>query len=690
MFHKFFYSESICIPGASTKEKSIGYELLKTIKSYGYTGKIFPVNPNASEVLGYACYQSIQSITEKIDLAIVVVPKKFVVSTIEDLLAKDVKAIVLITAGFKETGEEGRKAEEYLLSLVHKAGARMVGPNCMGIINSMPEIMLNATFVAEHPKESSAAFLSQSGALGAAVLNSLRETEISFGHFISVGNKADVNENDLLTYWQNDEKITAISMYLESFVDGEQLIRSLTGGLSKPLIIVKAGKTAAGMKAASSHTGALGSSDRVVDAVMRQFGIIRAVTIEEMFNTIKGIERFPLPAGRRIGVVTNAGGPAILCVDALEKAGLQLAVLQEKTKDALKEFVHAEGSVHNPVDLLPGGNDEQYRRAVEELLADDAVDAVVSIFVEPVMVSPMPVVEGINGIVSKKPVYQVVLPLPEFWERYRNESETRKPLFRRVEDPADIIANLCTLREKKESVKSASRLQPGKPRYDFVQMPVQDNAFWLSEDETRHLCKAYELPLIAAQVVTPDTISAFVPVEGYPVVLKGLVSGVTHKSDLQLVSVNIPVHSALMAEAGAMNDRLRAKQYNIDGYLIQPYLEPRFEVLIGGFRDPSFGPMIMFGTGGKYVEVFNDTAIRSAYATLEDVREMVEETRMGTLLHGVRGEQGVDLENIYRILLSAAQMILDNEKITEFDMNPLIVAKNGRMSCVDIRIKMSK
>lgn len=439
----FFYPSSLCIVGASTKEKSIGYELLRSIQIYGYEGNVYPVNPKAEFVLGYKCYNDIHSVPGIPELAIVVVPKAFAEESIEKLLDKGVKSIILVTAGFREVGREGAEAEKSILSKVRNSGARLVGPNCMGIINTLNDVKLNATFVAEKPLTGKTAFLSQSGAIGAAVLNSLRETGIKFGHFISVGNKADISENDLLEFWQNDENIETITLYLESFVNGEEFINHfLKGKITKPVIILKAGRTSSGMKAASSHTGALSASDKVVDAVLKQFGIIRVDTLNELFNTAKGFENFSVPHGDKIAVLTNAGGPAILAVDALEKRGLSLAQLTERTKSSLREIVHPEGSVENPVDLLPGGTAEQYKIVNEILLKDENVDAIVSIFVEPVMVSAFPVIENVNSIKNSKPIFQVVMPLPEFWDEYRNNSKYVKPLFRNPEEPSMVISNL--------------------------------------------------------------------------------------------------------------------------------------------------------------------------------------------------------------------------------------------------------
>ena len=434
----FFYPKSVCIVGASTKEKSIGYELLKSIKLYGYTGKLFPVNPKADSVLDYKCYHSIGEINEPIDLAIVMVPKAFAEQTIDELLSKNVKSIILITAGFKEVGKEGEEVEKRLLKKVKDAGARLVGPNCMGVICTFSDVSLNATFVAERPAIGATGFCSQSGAIAAAVLNSLRETDIRFGHMISVGNKADISENDILKFWNEDERIKTITFYLESFSDGESFIHSFIqkDGIRKPVIILKGGRTQAGIKAASSHTGAMAANDKVVEAILKQFGIIRVDDLSELFNTAKGFENFSTPKGNRTVVITNAGGPAILAVDSLEKEGLVLAELSQETKTKLREIVHPEGSVNNPIDLLPGGTAEQFKKVNEIAASDENADVVVSIFVEPIMVPAFEVIEGINNIVSEKPIFQVVMPLPESWEKYRRDSLTKKPLFRNPEDPA--------------------------------------------------------------------------------------------------------------------------------------------------------------------------------------------------------------------------------------------------------------
>jgi acetyltransferase len=682
----FFYPKTVCIPGASTKEKSIGYELLKTIKVCGYRGKVFPVNPRADDILGYKCYHTIEEIAEPIDLAIVVVPKQFAEQTIDSLLNKNVKSIILITAGFKEIGKEGEELEKRILEKIKNAGARLVGPNCMGVINTLEEIKLNATFVAEKPECGAIGFLSQSGALGAAVLNSLRETDIKFAHFISVGNKADINENDIIPYWQNDNNIKIITCYLESFVSGEDFILPfINGEIIKPSIVLKAGRSESGMKAASSHTGALSSNDKITDALLKQFGIIRADNLNELFNSAKGFENFPLPNGNRIAVITNAGGPAILCVDKIEKEGLKLAEFSDHTKNKLKEIVHPEGSVSNPVDLLPGGNAEVYKKANEIVAADENVDAVISIFVEPVMVSPFEVIEGVYSVECEKPILQVAMPLPEFWNKYRHESKKKLPLFKNPEDPAEILSNMIFYS------KSMNKLRSNRTGYlEMIQRKGIDkknlSKGFLPPDEVNNLCNAYNLPLVKQKFIKPGDLKFYKP-EVYPLVIKGISKEVIHKSELDAVKLNINSKEELLFKAKEIENSFIKNGVQVEEFLIQPQIPIKHELLIGGFRDPSFGPVIMFGSGGKYVEVFEDTSMRSCYLCNSDIEEMIDETKIGKILRGVRGESPADIKKLKEIIKACAMMMIENTSISEFDMNPLIVTAASNFSVVDVRIK---
>lgn len=677
-----FYPKTISVVGASSKEKSIGYEILKSIKNYGFTGNVFPVNPKADEILGYKCWKTILDIKEKIDLAIIVVPKNFVEESIDQLICKNVQSIILITAGFKETGEEGAGNEKKLLSKIKESNARMIGPNCMGVINTLDSVRLNATFVAEYPQKGGIAFLSQSGALGAAVLNSLRETDIRFAHFISIGNKADVNEIDLLEFWLKDDNIQIITYYLESFENGIELLRYYSeSGNKKPLIILKAGKTEAGMKAASSHTGALSSDEKLTDSLLKQFGVIRVDTISEMFNTAKGFENFPIPQGNKVAVVTNAGGPAILAVDKIEERNLVLADLCRDTKNKLKEIVHPEGSLNNPVDLLPGGSPEIYKKTNEILLLDDNVDAVISIFVEPVMVDAISVIESVNTIKSIKPIYQVCMPLPEFWKNYSKNSEYKIPIFKNPEDPAIIISNILQY----EKNKSAKRILGNS----FInELSDSDNTEFLDQNEVFNLCKKYGIPLVKSMTADPNNLPN-INID-FPLVIKGQSKNVVHKSELNAVKLNIKNDTEIKVAIDEINNSFVKAGFELDEILIQQFVRSKHELLVGGYRDPSFGPIVMFGSGGKYVEYLNDIQLRSAYLTEKDLDEMIDGTKIGRIIKGVRGEERVDINRLKMIIRAISSMMLEHEEIFEIDLNPLIIDDQNNYIAVDIRIKSIK
>jgi acetate---CoA ligase (ADP-forming) len=384
-----------------------------------------------------------------------------------------------------------------------------------------------------------------------------------------------------------------------------------------------------------------------------------------------------MPKGERVAVITNAGGPAILAVDMIERKGLKLAELSEETKNKLKEIVHPEGSVNNPVDLLPGGNAETYKKAAELLINDENTDAVISIFVEPVMVKPLPVVDGINSITSEKPLLQVIMPLPEFWHYYKENSQYGKPLFRNPEDPAVVLSNMLKFNKVNFKVSRLNKLQNISGE-DF-------SKGFLPVEEINRLSTMYKIP--TAEGVT----AVFTELNNieldFPVVLKADAENVSHKSEMNGVVLNIKNKEELLRSAEEMRKNFSKSGIQLDNFLVQPFIKTRFELLVGGFRDPDFGPMIMFGTGGKYVEFYEDTAIRSAFLSEKDIEEMIMTTKIGKLLRGVRGENPADIKSLKEIIKSVSQMMIDCEFITECDLNPLILTPSDKYIAVDIRIK---
>jgi acetate---CoA ligase (ADP-forming) len=682
--HNFFYPGSVCIAGAISKENSIGQAMLKSIKNYGYTGKVYPVNPKLRNILGYKCFRVIEEIDEEIDLGIIIVPKEFAESAVDALLSKNVKAIILISAGFEETGKAGEELQNRIVKKINSRGARLVGPNCMGIINTLGEIRLNATFVAETPESGMTGFLSQSGALGAAVLNSLRTTDIKFAHFISVGNKADIFENDILRFWNSDPNIKTLTFYLESFVDGKDFIEPfITGKIEKPAIVLKAGRTKSGMKAASSHTGALSGKDKVIDSLLKQFGIIRADNLNELFNTAKGFEHFPIPEGNKIALISNSGTPAVLCADKLDAEGLTLAEFSGETKSRLDAVLGYKESTGNPV-LISKSNKTTYKKVIELVESDPNVDAVISIYCGFDSVSSFESIEEINRIKSCKPILQVVIPEPAFWDKYRKDSMTGLPLFKSPEDAAEVLSNMFFY------LQSRHRLNKNRSEYTSLlnaspRAKIGLSGGFLPQSEIDLLLSEYNIPVIQNRVI--QSIEEEIEPGFYPLVLKGINRNVIHKSEMNAVKLNIGNKNELRSAAAEIRESFSMSGFEIEGFLLQKYIDFRHELIIGGYRDPSFGPVILFGSGGKYVEIYEDIVIRSCCLSDDDIDEMIGSSAIGKRLKGFFGEEPCNIAELKGIIRSCARMMLENKYISEFDINPLILNKQNNYYAADVRIE---
>ncbi|MBA4310920.1 MAG: acetyl-CoA synthetase [Chlorobiaceae bacterium] len=696
---KFFQPKSLVLVGASSTEGSIGYEILKSILRFGYQGKIFVVNPNAKEILGVACNPNLESVETEIDLAIILLPKKFVLKGFQECVAKGIKNVIVITAGFKEVGNEGAELETELVKIALKNKVRIIGPNCMGLINTDNSIKLNATFAAELPKFSKTVFLSQSGALGAAVLNTISQTGFSFGQFVSVGNKADVNENDLLEFWGADKNIEVITMYLESFEDGRKffdLAKRITP--IKPVLVLKSARSEAGLKAAISHTGALASSDKIVDTALNQSGVIRVETIEEMFETASALQKFSLPNGNRVAVLTNAGGPGILLVDELERNNLKLSSLSSETEKRLREILLPEASFGNPIDMLPGATSQIYKTAAEILLDDENVDSLIIIFVEPVMVNSFDVLTELSSVQkkSKNPVLLAAFPLPQFWERW-NESENKDTIiYKSLEIIPKILKHLWERKnqiekylvksEQSERIKESERVSIQK-----IFNSKKNNI--LQQTEINSICNKLKLP-IAKGIIVKNFGEAEKKIKSiqFPVVLKVESTEIVHKSDVGGVIVNIKNLKELKVAFTQLQQNLKQKKYSSKGvmYLVQEFVEGGIEVIIGGLRDSNFGPLVMFGSGGKLVELIKDNNFALAPINIAEAEKLIINSKIYPMLNGFRGDKKIAIKSLTEILLTCSELMTKFPEVEEFDINPLIVkAEKGKSKIVDMRIIVS-
>jgi len=693
----FFYPESIAIIGASSKRTSLSWQLVNNMINFGYEGKIFPVNPKAAAVHSIKAYRSIKEITDSIDLVIIMVPRDLVLPAVDDCGKMKIKAVIVITAGFKEVGSDGVTLENKLLEKIKKYKMRMVGPNCMGLINTNLQVRLNGTFVIGTPIHGGIGFVSQSGALGAAVLKTVQQNDIGLAQFISIGNKADVSGNTVLKYWKNNPDIKVITIYLESFIDPRrfmEITREITK--SKPIIAIKAARTAAGMKAASSHTGALAGEDTVVDAIFEQGGVIRAISTDEMFNIAKGFDGAMLPMGNRLGILTNAGGPAILTVDEAEKAGLAIPELSQVTVSKLKEFAPPEASYNNPVDLLPSANAEMYGEATRLMLADDNIDSLIVIIGPPLMYDTVDIAAHICKAAenTSKTMTLVLMSQDELMTKFQKTIPKHPPTFKFPESGAMTIGKMLKYSQwQKQQVGNICKFDVDKKKINNIfRKQKQNGEFYLDYGDVYKILKGYGLPIIESEIAEDVKTSIEIAHKiKYPVVLKAIGKKLIHKTEVGGVIVDIRNDDELKAAENKIIGSLRLKdiESKLDGFLIQPYLQGGIETIMGVFKDPKAGHLLMFGTGGVMVEVIKDVKFRLIPINDIEAKELVKSIKSYKLLTGVRGKTSVDIDYIEENLLRLSQLIMDFPHIVEVDFNPFVFSPH-REECkiLDVRMKV--
>ena len=688
-----FRPRSVAVVGASRSRDSIGYAILHNLLLGEFQGPIYPVNPKAEVVHSLRCYPSVDAIPDPVDLAVITVPKVLVEGTVEAALAKGVRGLVVITAGFGETGEEGRAAEQALRARVRAVGGRMVGPNCMGVINTEDDIRLNATFAPTPARTGSIGFVSQSGALGVAILNQAHALGIGFTQFVSVGNRADVSGNDLLMRWENDDATRVIAMYLESFGNPRrftELARRISR--KKPILVVKSGRTEEGARAASSHTGSLAGRDITVSAFLRQCGVIRANSIAEMFDIAMALDRCPLPAGNRVGVVTNAGGPAIMATDACVNLGLHMADLDPATVERLRAALPAEASTNNPVDMIASAYAPNYRECVAAVLDDPNVDMAIVIHVRPLPVNPTDVLDAIHEAAAEhpeKPVVAVIMATEEFHESLKGK-HTPVPVYPFPESAALALAKL--------SDHAAWRRRPEDteiPRFDVDREAAARElesveSGYLASGAAFRVLQAYGIPVVSGKAVPDvDGVRAAARELGFPVVVKAEVAGGAHKSDVGAVAVDLRTPEELDAALARMDGGLERAGLAAAGYVVQQFAAGGHEVIYGVSHDRRFGPLLMFGLGGKYVEVFQDVRFALPPLTRTEAREVVLSIRGRKLLQGVRGDKPLDTDHLAEVLLRLAQLVDDHPRIRELDINPFLAAPDpGAAKALDVRIRV--
>jgi acetyl coenzyme A synthetase (ADP forming)-like protein len=693
----FFYPKSIAIIGASSKQSSLSWQLVNNLINYGYQGKLFPVNPKAESVHSIKAYKTLTEIKEAVDLVIIMVPRELVLPAIDDCIKKKVKAVVVITAGFKEVGGEGARVENLLVDKVKKHKIRLVGPNCMGIINTNTNVKMNGTFVLGTPIPGGIGFVSQSGALGAVVLKTVQQNDIGLSQFISIGNKADISGNVVLEYWKDNPDVKVITIYLESFGNPRrfmEITREITK--TKPVIAIKSARTTAGMKAASSHTGALAGADIVVDAFFKQGGVIRVTTIDEMFDLAKAFDRAQLPKGNKLGILSNAGGPAILAVDESEIVGLTIPELSETTQQKLKEFAPPEASVFNPVDLLPAATAEMYEKATRLMLDDKNIDSLIVILGPPLMYDTLEIAHSIcrGAKNTDKTVMLVLMSQDDIIPKVCEVDPEHPPIFRFPEIAAWTIGQMLNYTcWQKTPIGNYKHFDVKKKIVSSIlKSQNKTGEFYLEFEDVYRILECYGLPIIKSCVTkdVPASIKCANEI-GYPLVLKAIGKELIHKTEIGGVIIDIHNDDELINAENKILASLKEKgiESMLDGFLIQPYTRGGIETIMGVFKDPKAGHLIMFGLGGVMVEVIKDVKFLLLPINDAEARTLVKSIQSYKLLTGVRGNPPVDLDYIEENLLRLSQLVEDFPEFIEIDFNPFVF-KPSRNECkiLDARMKV--
>lgn len=677
----FLRPRSIAVIGASRKKGSLGHMFLSALVRMDFSGQLLPVNPQATEIEGVRCFASIESLPENVDLAVVLLPYRFVEETLRVLATKGIKNVIVVSAGFREVGPDGAEREENLKRLATELDLTLIGPNCMGVFNTDPEFRLNATFSPTPPAAGHIAFLSQSGALGVAVLELSIQKNLGYSVFVSTGNKVDIDETDVLEFLAEDQNTRVVMLYLESIDRPHafmQIARKLV--IQKPVLAVKAGRGEKAMAAAASHTGAMASPDRVVDAFLKQCGVVRCETLEEMLDLAQALEQQPLPAGDRIAVISNAGGPLILATDAIEREGLSLPCFPDDVQQQLRTLLPEEAAVRNPVDMIASATHDVYQKVFEIVAGRDEVDAILLIVVKPpVATSPREVAQSLSGLVQTmtKPVVAVVMQHPDEEAGLEVFEALGIPVYSYPERAVKVMSGLTTYarfashRAAPVLSNPPCQLQEGTPE----QLPANRVFDLLGEF-------GIDVAPLLVTVNVEDAVR-FAGGMKAPVALKIANREIIHKSDVGLVRLNLSgddrVRAGFEEIARRARTLLRGAQPRI---LVQPMVTGFPELVVGSKKIGPFGPVLMFGVGGTLVEALGDVAFRVAPVGESEAREMLSEIRGQSMLKGFRGHARVDESTIAALITKVSRLMMDHPEIIELDLNPVIWSPDRREAVV--------
>lgn len=692
----FFRPRGVVVVGASTNPVGLGYGVARNLVEGGFPGAVHLVNPKGGTLFGKPLYRSVAEVPDPVDLAVVIVPAPATPQVLEACGQRGIRAAIVAAGGFREAGEAGARLEEQVVAVARRYGIRLIGPNCIGIIDT--HLPLNTTFLAPPPPpRGEIAFLSHSGALAAAVIDWMQEQGMGFSRLVSLGNQADVSETDILPLVVKDPHTQVVTMYLESVADGRRFVEAARqASRQKPLVALKVGRYEAGQRAAASHTGALAGADRAFEAAFRRAGVLRANTLEEMFDWARALAWCSLPQGPQVAVLTNAGGPGVTAADAVEAHGLRLADLSPTTQARLRETLPPAASVRNPVDMLASASPEDYARSLRLLLDDAGVDMVLVILPPPPMFSAGAVARAMVPIIqtAEKPVVVTLMGDPLTREAQAHLRSARVPEYPFPERAAAALAALYRRAEALRRLEAEPLPVVGVNR-DAARRALEGLAGgWLPPERVRALLTAYGIPL-PAEGVAADAGQAVALAEriGYPVALKVISPDLPHKSEAGGVRLNLGDAQAVREGFAQMVATVRQAhpEARIEGALVQQMAPPGQEVIVGVVRDPLFGPLVMFGSGGVEVEALGDVAFALAPLTAPDREHLLTSTWAGRRLAGFRHIPPADREAVAEVLARLAQLAADFPQIAEMEINPLRVLAPGRGAvALDVRVRVGE
>ena len=692
----FFSPGNVAVIGATDKPGSVGKTVLSNLLHGSLRGKIFAVNPKRREVLGVPAFPAVSALPEAVDLAVVVTPATTVPDVIGECVDAGVKATVVISAGFRERGAEGAALEEKIRQHLKRGTMRVIGPNCLGIMN--PVVGLDATFAKRMPKPGNVAFLSQSGALLTAILDWAIPQEVGFSGIVSTGSMLDVNWGDLISHYGDDPNTRSILLYMESVGDARSFISAAREvALSKPIIVIKAGRSEAASRAAASHTGALTGSDEVLDAAFRRCGVLRVQNIADLFYMADVLSKQPRPKGPRLTIVTNAGGPAVLATDALDATHGELAPLSEQTFKALDEFLPAHWSHNNPIDILGDAEAERYQKAVNIAAADPNSDGLLVVLAPQGMTNPAEVAEGLKPHAhGNKPILASFMGGESIEQAKPILSGVGIPLFSYPDTAAKVFSymwnysyNLRGLYETPTLTTGEFDIQARERAAALIHDARAHGRFLLNEFESKQLLASYGIPTVETRIARSEEEAVAVAAKiGFPVVLKLFSETITHKTDVGGVKLNLKDAEAVSAAFRHIRQSVSAKAgaEHFNGVTVQPMVRLEgYELILGSSVDPQFGPVVLFGSGGQLVEVYRDRALALAPLNTTLAQRLMEQTKIFRALQGVRGRKPVNLPELEKLLVRFSQLLIEQPWISEIDINPLL-ASHEHLLALDARV----